>query len=377
MLAGGTDLLYRNVLTSGHRHYARLEVWSGNGVLLESLIPQHLRGDDGGLFYTSGTMSATLNSRVARNLTFAVPIDLYPQNVSDLLAPFGNEIRAFYGVELGDGSQHYVWPVFRGKIRDVVMSSDGNCQVTCADRANDVVDHGFVNPVNSVPANTIFQEWQRLIIDALSDATFGTSDTFGKRVQPLTWEFDRGSALDEMARSVGAVWYPLAAGEFVLRRFPWSVAGVPVVSWSTGLKGMILRWSARRSRDSIFNVVTVTGERLNGDAPVHAVALDNVAGSPTNTTGNFGIRSRLERLQSPSSSGGAQSSANDLLRTYIAPTEEWSVDVIPDASLELGDTVSLTVLGRTVTQVVTGFSLPLDLSGSMTVSTRSLVTGSV
>jgi uncharacterized protein DUF5047 len=377
MLPGGSDVLYRSVLAAGHRHYARVEVWSGDGVLLDTLIPQDRVGVDGGLFYSSGSVSATLDSRVSRQLMLSVPMDMYPTDVSDLLAPFGNEIRAFAGVRLGDGSLKYVWQVFRGKIRDVTQSSDGTCTVTCADRANDVVDAGFVAPMNSVPQNTVFNEWQRLIADAVPDANFGVSDVFDKLVEPLTWEFDRGSALDEMARGVGALWYPLANGDFVLRRFPWATAGSPVITLSDGPLGEVLSWTARRSRDSIFNVVTVTGERLNGDAPVFAVASDEVAGSPTNIFGNFGVRSRLERLQTPSTQGGAQTTADALLRTYIAPTEEWTLGVIPDASLELGDVVTLDVSNRAVIQVVVNFALPLDLSGSMTVSTRSLVLGGV
>lgn len=377
MLAGGTDVLYRQVLASGFRHYARIEVWSGDGRLLDTLIPLDRQGEEGGLFYTSASVSATLNSRVARQLSVTVPMDMYPAGVTDLLAPFGNELRAYLGVRLGDGSLKYVWQVFRGKIRDVSQSSDGTCMLTCADRANDVVDVGFVSPVNSDPDNTVLLEWQRLIADALPDATFGASDVFDKRIEPLTWEFDRGSALDEMARSVGAVWYPLANGDFVLRRFPWATEGLPVVTLSDAVDGEVLSWTARRARDAIFNIVTVTGERLNGDVPVYATASDTTIGSPTNVAGNFGVRSRLERLQTPSTQGGAQSVADALLRTYVAPTEEWTIGVVPDGSLELGDVLSLEVAGRAVVQVVTDFALPLDLSGTMSVSTRSLVLGGV
>jgi hypothetical protein len=375
MLSGGLDQLYRSVLAAAHQHYVRVEVWSGGGVKL-GILQQYTGALEGGLTFLAGAMSASLNSRVSRNLSMEVPPDLYPRTEADLLAPFGNELRVFRGVRLGDGSTPYVWQVFRGRIRDVAKSSR-SCMVTAADRANDVVDVGFVSPMNSDPANTVNAEFVRLVSDALSDATFGTSDTFGKTMEPLTWEFDRGSALDEMARSVGAVWYPLADGSFVIRRFPWAVATDPLLTLTDATGGTVLDWTARRSRDSIFNVLTVTGERLNGDPPVHATAQDDVPGSPTDINGNFGVRSRLERLQTPSTQGGAQSAAEALLRTYVAPTEEWTLQMVPDAALELGDVVTLALDGRLVTQVVTGFTLPLDLSGSMTVSTRSLVVGGV
>jgi len=380
MLPGGSDPLYRSIIAAGHTRYTRIEVWSGQGVRLDDTLPGLQRntwlgeGADAGLVFLDGTVTANLNSRVARNLSLVVPSYMYPFDPGDLLAPFGNEIRAYSGVQMGDGSLTYVWQVFRGRIRDVTLSSDGTCTVQCADRAADVADVNFVSPQNSIPGNTINAEWQRLIVDAVPDATFGVSDVFPNSVEALTWEFDLPSALDEMARSVSAVWYPLANGDFVIRRFPWTVDTTPVVTWSDGPGGVVSTWQATRTRDNMYNVVTVTGERLNGDAPVFATASDTTPGSPTQVSGNFGVRSRVERLQTPSSQGGAQGAAEELLRTYITPIEEWTLDVAPDSALELGDPGTVLVQG-VHPQVVTGFMLPLGLSGSMSVSTRSIVVG--
>jgi hypothetical protein len=376
MLAGGTDPLYRSMLSAGHRHYVQVQVFSGDGTLLGSLIPAPLQGDpEGGLVFLNGSVTANLASMVARNVSLSLPMDLYPSSPTDLLAPFGNELRIFAGIRAGDGSTSYTWQVFRGRIQEVQQISDGTCLLTAADRATDVADVNFVSPQNSNPANTINAEWLRLIVDAIPDATFGTSDVFGKLVQPLTWQFERASALDEMARSVGALWYTLANGDFVLRRFPWAVNTLPVLTMTDLPGGTVNSWARRRARGSIFNVVTVTGERLNGDAPVFATASDTQVGSPTSTLGNFGVRSHLERLQTPSSTGGAQGVAEALLRTYIAPTEEWTMGAVPDAALELGDVLTLDINSSQVIQVVTGFTLPLGLEGDMTISTRSLVVG--
>lgn len=379
MLPGGTDPLYRSVLSAGHGAYVRVEVWSGDGTDLSATIPNAFTGQRfGGLAIINGSVSATLNSRVARTLSITVPAGMYPRDESGLLAPFGNEIRAFRGVVMGDGTTTYSWPVFRGRIQEVTLDSTaGLCTVTCFDRAADVADNGFVSPQNSQPANSINSEWRRLITDAVPDAVFGASDDFDALVAALTWEFDRASALDEMARSVSALWYPLAAGEFVLRRVAWAFDQPLVFALTDAPGGTVSSFAARRSRDAIFNVVTVTGERLNGDAPVHATAMDLTVGSPTNVNGAFGVKSRLERLQNPSTQGGAQSTAQSLLRAYIAPVEEFTIQAVPDAALELGDAGTLLVDGREVVQVVTSFALPLDLSGDMTISTRSLVVGGV
>jgi hypothetical protein len=381
MLAGGTDPFYRRILRSGHSLYARVEVWSHDGQRLDTLLPALKQntwlGQDSasGLVFLDGSLSATLTNRVSRTLSLTLPSYMYPRLNTDLLAPFGNEIRAYYGVQLGDGSLKYVWQVFRGMIRDVSVSSDGTCNVECADRAAEVQDVNFVSPQNSVPTNTINEEWQRLILDAIPGATFGACDTFVKTVEPLTWEFERSSALDEMASSVGALWYPLANGDFVLRRYPWTVRRPSVVEWVDHEDGNVNGWSARRSRDAIYNTVTVTGERLNGDDPVFATASDLDPTSPTYVFGNFGVKSLVARLQNPSTQGGAQGAAEAYLKTYVSPVEEWNLQVAPDASLELGDTGTILINDHTDTQVVTGFTLPIGLSGDMTISTRSLVIG--
>lgn len=374
MLPGGADPLYRSVLATSMERFVRLEVWSGTGVPLEALIPAQRGGDpEGGLCFFNGTVGATLNLRVTRELQFSVPFDMYPLSTTDLLAPFGNEIRAFCGVRLGDGDTTYTWPVFRGRIRQVRQYSSGSVSVTCTDRASDAVDNQFVTPQNSQPANSIFVEFQRLIIDAVPDATFGVSDTFDSPVQQLTWELDRGAALDEMARSVGALWYCLADGSFVMRRYPWTQAQAPVITLTTGTGGTINSWEALRDRNNIYNVVTVTGERLNGQPPVYGTAADEDPLSPTYINGGFGVRSLLDRLQTPSTPGGAMGAARERLAASIAPVEAFQLRCSADASLELGDALLLDVDSRQVLQVVSALSVPLTTEGDMFVSTRSMV----
>jgi hypothetical protein len=374
MLPGGSDQLYRDALATGTGHFVRLEVWSGLGVPLATLIPAEFQGEpEGGLCFYNGTVSATLNSRVTRELQISVPYQMDPLAPTDLLAPFGNEIRAFRGVVLGDGSTVYTWQVFRGRIRQVHQYSTGNVTLTCTDRASDVTDHEFISPQNSQTGNSVFLEFVRLVSDAVPDATFGASDEFITAVQPLTWELSRSAALDELARTMGAVWYCLANGDFVMRRYPWTQPGTPVVTLTDASGGTISSWQALRDRNMIYNVVTVSGERLNGDAPVYGTAMDTNPASPTYVGGNFGIRSLLDRLQTPATPGRAQGAAQERLAVAVAPVESFQLRCAVDASLELGDIVTLNIEGREVTQVVSALSVPLGVDSDMFVSTRSLV----
>lgn len=381
MLPGGLDPLYRRLLATAHEPYVRVEVWSplkGRLAILNA-TDQDDR-DPGGLVYLSGSsISASLMSPVARNLTLNVPWRLYPALESDLLNPYGREIRISRGIRLNGRPAPYVWPIFRGKIQDAGRDQNsGFCTLACSDRAQDVIDYGFVRPQNSVPGFPLNLEFQRLVRGAVPDAEFGPSDEFDEQTQALAWEFNRGSAVEEMYTSVGALWYALADGRFVTRRFPWAVPSAPLTTLADGDGGVILSVAERRSRRDMVNVVTATGERLNGDEPVFATAQDDRPGSVTDINGEFGVKSRLMRRQTPSTQGGAQGAAEAALRTGISPTELISWTQAPDAAMELGDVYALDVSGRKgVVQVVSSYTMPVDPGTAMSVQGRSQVIGQV
>lgn len=366
MLPNGLDAMYRAGLMSSHRPYLLVEVLNGQQVVLES-----------GLVYLAGAVSATLTSRVARTCSLTFTEDRYPFEETDLLAPYGNMIRAWRGIEFADG-RVFRWVVFVGRIQEASLNADGTCTIYAADFAADVVENKFQQPQNSQTGQLVSSEVRRLISDGFPQALFDTFQITDLTVRPLTWQLERSQALDELATSVSAFWYPLADGTFTLRQYPWTVASPPVVAYSDGDGGSIITSTAVRSREDVYNVLTVTGERLNGDDPTYATAVDNNPTSITYVSGNFGVRSQLVRLQTPADQGSAQAAANNNLRRMVALFDTWDWDMIPDAALELGDVVRLDVRGRSdIIQVVAGFQIPLDLSGLMRVRGRSLITSPV
>jgi len=365
MLAGGTDLLYREALAASHQPFFRVEVWRGTEKLESSLT------------YLSGSLSADLASRVVRTLDLNVTDDLYPYEVDDLLNPYGNYVKAFRGIEFADHHK-YSWQVFEGRINRANLESGGQCSILCSDRANDVVQARFERPTTSQIGALVIDEFRRLISDAFPDARFGTSDRFDQRVPLLTWEHDRGKALDEMSTAVGAFWYPLANGEFVLRLAPWTVAGSVVTTFTDGPGGIVGESFGARSRESVFNSITVTGERADGTEPVFYTARDDNPNSPTFISGPFGVRNKLVQLNTPTTQSNARSAAETYLRHTTALTDQWSFTCVPDASLELGDVIGLQVRDQLpLVQVVESFDLPMSGKGAMTVRCRSQVLGAL
>ena len=357
MLPGGTDLMYRQALSAGHKPYIKIQVWEGTtSVVINDLVIQ------------DGAVNATLQSRVSRTCNITCHQDVY-----DLVNPYSQRLKIFRGIEYADGNLS-AWQIFDGRITSTELTTDGHCSIQGSDNAYEVVTNQFSTPRNSDAGIYVNDEVKIIIHDRYANATFGTSDLFVARVPQLTWQSEPGSALDEMATSVGAFWYPLANGDFVLRKYPWTVPGNPVITLTDTDGGSVLTASAHKDRDSIFNQIIVTGERIDGSAPVFAVAVDLNPTSPTYSRGPFGIQSKTVSLQTPQTTDSAFDAANAYLKRTTAFTETWSFTCVPDASLELGDILQLDVRGREgIIQVVSSFNIPLIVGGNMSVSCRAQV----
>jgi hypothetical protein len=372
MLPGGLDATYRQALATSHSPYFLVEVLDGAGNVLP--VPADRRSDEGGLIFIGGTVSATLGNRTTRALDLTLDETLYPVGPGFILAPYGNRVRVWAGIQFAEGTT-YRWVIFTGRLQDDVNSANGQVTVGAMDRANEVVEAKFVRPENSTVGNTVYAEFQRLVTDGVPDATFGASDPVPLPVPQLTWESDRAGALDEMTRSAGTYWYALANGDFVLRKYAFATGAPSVLTLTDGTGGTV-RAAPSRGRQNIYNSVTVTGERADGSAPVWALAQDLNPASPTYVRGNFGLRHTTLNLQTPQTQGSAQTAANDYLRASIALTETWAWGQPMDAALELGDVVTLNARGESgIIQVVSAFVISLEAAGAMSVTGRAQVPG--
>lgn len=371
--AGGLDAAYRDALTRPHTAYMRVDVLDRQGNVLQGDLP-----------FLDGNVRATLNSRVARVLTLSVDRSWFPLlpdgsvDTGGLLTPFGNRIRAFRGIQYGDGSVAS-FPVFYGRIESVAMSRNGQVSLSANDLAADIVSAQFETPESSIPANTISVEFRRLIIEALPNATFGVCDLTGLKIPPLAWQSDRAQALDDMSATVAMLWYPLADGSFVQRYVPWTkpgqVAQVTLADGTNaalGANNSIADWTITVSRTGVYNAVVFTSERQDGTAPVYAIVRDTAAGSPTNYLGNFGRQPLLIQNQAALTQSQCLAAAQSALKAAIAITQTWDpVSIPPDASLELGDLITARAEGAASTQVIVGFTLPLRETGDMSLNLRA------
>lgn len=372
MLPGGLDASYRQALATSHEEYVLVEVLDGAGNVLP--IPADRISDSGGLIFLDGSVSATLNNRVTRRLDLSVDESLYPVFPDAILAPYGNRLRVWRGIQFADGST-YKWVVFTGRIQTDVNSIPGEVLISGADRANEVVEAKFLRPENSSVGTRVFNQFQDLIVGGVPDATFGLSDQPSLTMPQLTWESDRAGACDEMATSSGCYWFCLANGDYVFRRYPYGVAAPSLLTLSDGPGGTI-QAAPGRDRGTVFNSVTATGERADGTPPVYALAQDLNPVSPTYVFGNFGLKHTNVPLRTLQVQGDALAAAQDYLRASVALTESWTWVQPPDAAQELGDVVTLNARGESgIIQVVSSFVLPLSPGAMMVVAGRAQVIG--
>ena len=376
--------LYRQALAAPHNAYSRVELWK-SGIKQEEFNqgdPYNAADWNRPVFFT-GSIRATLNSRVARTLTMNVPDWLYPFDDDDLLDPFGTHLRCFRGIRYGDGTVDE-FQTFSGPIKRVTPQQGGIAQVTAADLANEVILAGFLGASQSDVGGTIVAEFKRLVLGGYPAATFGPCDIFINKVPSLSYDTDRGAAIDALAKASGAFWYPLADGRFVIRRIPWTVplSTQPLRMGSgdepdVGSGGIVLSAWPDRGNDGVVNQLTISVERPDGSQPVFSTVQDLDPTSKTYIGGPYGVKSATVRLTSADNSATALSAAKAQFARAKARTEAWRITCVPDASIELGDPLGLYWRSRFKIQIVAGYTLPLEASGSMAIDGRDLVDSGV
>ncbi len=352
---------YKATVGYPHKRATTMQIYQ-DGVLVS---------DISGLTFSAGSVKAALTSRVTRSASLTFSDEDFPGDVNDLLSPYASVIQINTGVQYGNGLMD-VFPVFRGRVAQPQREANGTVTVRADDRAADVVDFRFEAPQTTTTGATVLQEIRRLITEALPSATFGTDDVTDQDVPVLTWDEDRGQALDDLAEVLQGRWYSLGDGSFVVRLYPYAVS-TPVATLSDGEGGLISTATRTLTRDGVANSITVVSERIDGTDPIRVTVRNTDSSSLTQFGNRFGRISQVIKIQTPLTSAAAQQLAKKQLTAMSALAEQWSVQMVPDSTLEPGDTVKLTYRGQSSVQVIDSITYPLTTDGLMTLSTRSSI----
>lgn len=349
---------YKQAIHGPHRTAFEVDLYAGpGGPVMESRVPVF-----------GGSISANLTHRVTRTGSFTLGPEFWPTSATSPLSPYQAVASIRAGIEYGDGSRE-LFPVFTGRVGDVTRNDDGSVTAEVDDLASDVIGVKFEQPRNSESVS-ILAQIERLISEALPSAVFGIHDVTDAPTPKLTWDEDRGKALDDLASAVAGRWYALGDGSFVVRAYPYDV-GTIVQVVEDGPGGLLVTGAPTLTRrDGTANSVTLVVERFDGGAPFRVTARDMSPTSPTRFDGPFGQVSEVIKVQTPMTVGQATAYARAQLNASTALSSRWSATMVPDYTLEPGDTVRLTSRSVSDVQLIDSITYPLG-PGTMGVSTRA------
>lgn len=357
---------YKTYILGPHKRAARVDVEDING----NVLAQNVKIID-------GTVDASLTSRVSRVARFSLPDQWFPRTPLDPFSPYHAVVRIRAGVQYGDGSEE-LFPLFTGRVYTYDRSPDGSVSFDCEDLASDVIAARFETPRTRFAFNPLdppltLETIRELILEALPQAQFKADGVPEAPMPGLTWDEDRGRALDDLASSRGARWFPDGEGLFSVQPIAYE-PGPVLQTFQDGAGGLMSRASVTGTRIGAANSVTVVSERTDGTLPVRITRRDTDPASPTFYGGTFGRVNVINKVQTPLTDAQAQTMAEAQLRASVALAEQWSADVVPDHTVEPEDTVRLTYRGYSSVQVIDAVTYPLGPQETMRLSTRGTVT---
>lgn len=351
---------YKQAIHAPHQLAFEVDLYAGpGGALLENNVPVF-----------GGSVSANLTHRVTRTGSFTLGPEFWPTSAASPLTPYQTVVSIRAGIQYGDGSRE-VFDIITGRVGDMSRNSNGSVTARVDDLAADVVAYQFTQPRASEARILILDQIQRLIAEVLPGAVLGPSVASTALTPQLVWDQDRGKALDDLAETLGARWYALGDGTFVVRAYPYDV-GTVVQTFADGPGGLMIDGTPSLTRDGAANSVTVAVERFDGGTPFRVTAQDGSPTSPTRWDGPFGNVTQIIKVQSPLTVGEATQYARAQLNAATALSSAWNASVVPDYTMEPGDTVRLTSRGVSEVQLIDSITYPLA-PGAMSLGTRAYV----
>ncbi len=353
--------LWAPALTGSHQIALTVEVWRG-GVRLATTA-------DNSFQVSGGSVSATARNRVRRTATITVPESYYPGSASDLLTPYGTELRIWRGINYGSATE--TPPVFRGRIDTVDDRAryDGLAEIACSDPGADLNDARFETPRAALAGISTTAEITGLLVE--TGATVLNETSRDGTIGPgLSWDRDRGQAVDDLATSIGVdVW----AGP----DGTWHITSPPTLDqpavWTLtdGANGTVVSDQRTVSRRGVYSTVVVVLERADGSTPSQVVVADTDPTSPTYVGGPFGRVPRFYRSPLIANNTQALLAGQALLQRSTGLTRTRQITCVPNPALEVGDRIDISVGGQLEQHLVDSFELPLGVDNpAMTIVTR-------
>lgn len=272
---------------------------------------------------------------------------MFPDQSSDLLTPYGNEVFVRTGILFGLGAVEWVsLGYFRIQSVEQEQAPNGPIQISAKDRMSGIVEGRLVNPVQFASTDTYGDIVDDLITEIYPWATIEWDDSTDTDAvgRSLIADEDRYQFLDDLVTSVGKIWYWDYRGILVIKDPPDETDSVWRVN--SGENGVLVSLNRELSRDGVYNGVVAYGDAMDTEVPARAVVVDNNPSSPTYWNGDFGKVPRYYSSPFITTDAQALSAATSLLKQNLGLPYSVDFNVIPNPALEPYDPVTINFMRR-------------------------------
>lgn len=300
--------------------------------------------------------------------------NLIPTNPTDLLTPYGTEIRVARGIRFPDGTAEVIsLGIFRIRQVDTLDTGDSlTIRLTGLDRWSRFADARFerttIIPSGTNKMTAILQLAQEAWPDVPHDLP-STTATLGQQIAERG--DDRGELMRDIAASMGQEIFFDGSG--ILTARPIAQA-TDTARWqlTEGQNGLLLEASRGWDAERVYNKVIASGEPMDDVPPVCAQVWDDNPNSPTYFYGPFGQRPRFYVSSMLSTAQQAQTAAAGILAKAIGTSQKVDFGSIVNPAMEPGTVVRVARdrLGMDERHVVDTLTIPLGATESMTGTTR-------
>jgi hypothetical protein len=295
----------------------------------------------------------------------------FPRMPTDLLAPYGNEIWARRGVDVGDAVLWSPLGYFRIDSAEQADAPYGELSISGQDRMAGLIDARLVTTRSFAPNTSVASVFAVMIGEVYPQATivFDDDTGFADIDRRVMFEEDRYAPLAELAQAFGKIMY--WDGEGVLRIESAPDESVPLWEVKAGTDGVLVSAGRRVNREGVFNGVVARGEGGDQQDPVFAAAVDIGPNSPTRWGGRFGKVPRFYASPFIKTEAQALSTARAMLRRRLGAPHSADFGTVANPALRPWHPIRVTQRdGNREIHVVQSVTIPLNADGTMSGTTR-------
>ncbi len=363
-----TSANFKRAVVTDHIVIGKAEVWASDRKLIDLDIDK-------------GKVTVSTSNSIRRTCEINVTTDrtatnLVPDDGFDYLAPFGNQLRLYRGIQFTDGTEEYI-PLGVFVINEVKVK-DTNEGVSISIRGEDksiICSRNKWTSTYQMVSGTLEASLTALLQNRFPDIEINfptTNVTVNQVILGADSNVDPWKDAVMLAQLVGFDLFFDVNGVCVMKQFPTLDAATVVATYEEGNGTTITSLDRNISTKETYNGVIYTIEGSQVTTPIRIEVWDEDTTSPTYRFGVFGSVPTFITTNLLSTSAEAIKAATLLLNTVIGQQENITFDSIVDPSLDVNDVIYVKSIGSKVdrTVIIDSIDIPLTYTESMNVNTR-------